>query len=725
MPKFLVPQSTDIYPSRDISYRTLIYNDLSRNPPRFSVQGYIRALELYGNEAEFLKEIKSIHHNWYTWVVNNPGILDSYRRTCRGKDLDWERGTVMEGIYNSNIASPNPSEYPPAQKEMPSQKRNTCGQFQMASPRPENIIVVDRPEHLATAPGNLVFREGQFKENMRGIISIASLMAYAVEDLVLDPAAVTEKDRQDVATILSCVGGADAVKKFAKKMHEGIKQNSTPSTSSRLSRVFGTPDKPSAQGNNKARILFTSENPIAPTKHSAEEAGFAAITESARKKAMAKTVEVSVSDLPLVVRETWTPPLIDLEWQNPVKYKQLLDSFTDYFSSTNWDSSAITASCYETASDEERRYADQFIKHHFIQLQQEFGATAPVGIVHDLFFTAAHVAANHSFYPSWNEGTWYFAFNKMRDSSGRTTRQSLLQKVDWPILYYIFKGGCSTAWRLLVEPGNIRDAETVRLLPKAEDLSFIRLYVGQSVNINGRIRQHQNHFANPNQNSLLYTIARQPNRMIEFFSLGTADDTWAQAEDKAEWLNIGEQFWSVLLQTLQPTALDEWMPAEIARATVAGLNVALPIHQSEGDRAKKGFATLFKSDDPEIREYAVRVSTAAGELGRQSQRQNGFRDLVIGNRNSARSNQGKYWRNADPALGDAPSMEVICATCMDPAGIRMDTMPTYTITSGIYVARGKKWCVNCCKRDGKDKTTFKPTGSVSFVRGNMLHKIAL
>ncbi|POR33136.1 Uncharacterized protein TPAR_06646 [Tolypocladium paradoxum] len=205
-----------------------------------------------------------------------------------------------------------------------------------------------------------------------------------------------------------------------------------------------------------------------------------------------------------------------------------------------------------------------------------------------------------------------FARERCRQSSVHEAYSQLFESNTRDELRHIFQTQCDQAWSLLVETQAIRDVNAVsRLLDARQvvgkecylgvlrdtnDHEYLRLYVGQSNNVGKRVREHITSINNPNREKLLYTFAREQNRTAEFFLLGTSDESSIESQYADQWLNLGEQFWVVMLQT-QPTSLDQWVPASIPRAAAVGLNVSMPIHQNHDNKVMMGFGQLFSSAD--------------------------------------------------------------------------------------------------------------------------------
>lgn len=294
-----------------------------------------------------------------------------------------------------------------------------------------------------------------------------------------------------------------------------------------------------------------------------------------------------------------------------------------------------------------------------------------------------------------------------------SNQQSILNTMCWDRLGHLFKSSCQEAWSLFVEQrASVRSTDALSQLPDAstvnskgwyliiiqdpDDDLFMRLYVGQSSSIRSRVGQHKASCQDDRKPSLLSTTAQTGRRTMKFVVLGTISNDAIPLHHQNEWLNIGEQFWAIVLQTLQPQILDFWLPRTMEQAPWAGLNVALPIYQNHSDkRAKMGFGLLFKSTDPEVLAYAYRMLRKATQRSYEVQQANLFSGRTQSFRQRPDSRKGRTWREADAAEGDALTVEVICMRCKDKRSIQIDQMPTYALGGGEYIMRPKRWCQFC------------------------------
>lgn len=284
------------------------------------------------------------------------------------------------------------------------------------------------------------------------------------------------------------------------------------------------------------------------------------------------------------------------------------------------------------------------------------------------------------------------------------------------------------AWNLIIRPGKIGDLSTLRQLPTAEGVQrsgwyvavvqdaaesdYLRLYVGQSKNVGIRVSDHKRCIKKPDKASFFYHCARKKKRKVSFFLLGFANEDRIDPKFLQCWMNIGEQFWSIILQTLQPPQLEEWLKDVTAMGEVLGLNIALPINQGFEERSRhagNGFPQMYRSTDPELVAFAKAASKKGNVKGHISQSEKEYIGILQAMRNTPASRKDEYWRDADPSLNDRMYLKVICSSCKHPKSMRIDRQPRYTIVSGKYVCSRKRWCPFCIKLH--HSTFYKPVES--------------
>lgn len=169
--------------------------------------------------------------------------------------------------------------------------------------------------------------------------------------------------------------------------------------------------------------------------------------------------------------------------------------------------------------------------------------------------------------------------------------------------------------------------------------------------------------------------------------LGT-DRSGFTGPDQGLFLNLMEQFFALIFQSLQSKDLMAWLPREIPITAGHGLNVALPIHQGHRDVSYMAVQTnqLLHSKDPVNQEYARgKVVQRIEDLPEDGQTH------WASAPNKARG-FGKYcevFREA--SLGDLNSIRVKCNGCQ---WQRTDSNPVFLVVSNMYVARSSP-CVQC------------------------------
>lgn len=166
-------------------------------------------------------------------------------------------------------------------------------------------------------------------------------------------------------------------------------------------------------------------------------------------------------------------------------------------------------------------------------------------------------------------------------------------------------------------------------------------------------------------------------------------------EDEALFLNLGEMYFALMLQSLQGDDLDHWLPVDTPREeTNRGLNVALPLHQSFADMAKRGMAKLLQSTDPEVRAYALSVlANNRAKIIADNYRQNIITLRKI----------GKWAHLFRDVVDRGQEIDVYCVGC---GTHYTDHWPRYVLRTGEYLCRLLK-CEHCplSKKDRNDGST--------------------
>lgn len=159
--------------------------------------------------------------------------------------------------------------------------------------------------------------------------------------------------------------------------------------------------------------------------------------------------------------------------------------------------------------------------------------------------------------------------------------------------------------------------------------------------------------------------------VAEIFRLGT--DLSGFKDTKREvFMNLTEQFFSLIFQSLQPKDLAAWLPDGTKINAGHGLSIALPVNQyhigKERAYAHGRTTELLNSEDPVNRAYPLSTLMA-----RVAQIQRDHRDSA--------SYSEIFW---DGEPFDTSSVRTQCRTCRTE---RMDEQPRYLRLTGQYVAR--------------------------------------
>ena len=154
------------------------------------------------------------------------------------------------------------------------------------------------------------------------------------------------------------------------------------------------------------------------------------------------------------------------------------------------------------------------------------------------------------------------------------------------------------------------------------------LYVGQSINMKGRINDHYKRRRQGKHFGLHYHVWNQPEeKSSKFLALWTPrlpEFGSLPREYRQLLLNIAETWVCCILQTLPPHLLEAYLPSSI-ECLWAGrhLNIALPLWQSFSESwedrvdcidGRATFSGFLQSSDPEVRRWAKQVRDAFNEL---------------------------------------------------------------------------------------------------------------
>ncbi|KAF5691991.1 hypothetical protein FCIRC_177 [Fusarium circinatum] len=238
------------------------------------------------------------------------------------------------------------------------------------------------------------------------------------------------------------------------------------------------------------------------------------------------------------------------------------------------------------------------------------------------------------------------------------------------------------------------------------DDKYVGVYIGSALCISARIKGHERDFKLSKNVSKTDGAKRRSQRVLRFshikfwgrrpglqsfwILLGSVDTSLGLSRDKTPLvLNLLETYCMLVLRTLPLRSLWMQLPQGFnlrARSWV-GLNVGLPLDQwrpvlgrmkSGGKRHPAKFETL----------------------------------------------KGIVYRQADPSLGDKTQMEIVCTKCRSPQSRRIDHLPRYEKSSGVYLSWHRAQCEYC--QDGKMATFVPLDASLPFRSFDYLrHKYAL
>lgn len=108
MHQFNVRPSSRQSASADADYRNHLQAHLNKNPRQLPRKGYIRALELYGNERNMSMRSPGNWSKLQIWRETNPILYAKHRADAIARGYDPDEGTVVSGVYTSTLAFPGP-----------------------------------------------------------------------------------------------------------------------------------------------------------------------------------------------------------------------------------------------------------------------------------------------------------------------------------------------------------------------------------------------------------------------------------------------------------------------------------------------------------------------------------------------------------------------------------------------------------------------------------------
>ncbi|RKL39779.1 hypothetical protein BFJ72_g6507 [Fusarium proliferatum] len=225
-----------------------------------------------------------------------------------------------------------------------------------------------------------------------------------------------------------------------------------------------------------------------------------------------------------------------------------------------------------------------------------------------------------------------------------------------------------------------------------DDDEYVGVYIGSALCVSARIKDHERDFKLSKKaskgRSLTGSTTRRSRRVLRFthikfwgrrpgiqsfwILLGCVDTSLGLSPDKTPLvLNILETYCMLVLRTLPLRSLWTQLPQGFNQQTRSwvGLNVGLPLDQW---RPELGPMRLPKHRHPAK-----------------------FETL-----------KGITYRNADPSLGDKTQIEIVCTKCRSPQSRRIDNLPRYEKSSGVYLSWHRAHCEYCA--DGK-MATFVPS----------------
>lgn len=261
----------------------------------------------------------------------------------------------------------------------------------------------------------------------------------------------------------------------------------------------------------------------------------------------------------------------------------------------------------------------------------------------------------------------------------------------------------SQIWDLISDPTSVKHTDllsravAIPALPSTQghylgimtdekDPSWFRRYVGQAKDVRRRVQTHN---TSRGQDKPLFYFTWKDGRKVFWVLLSTVAGLDMSAEDRAAWLSVQEMFYALVLKSLQPNALVDWLNS--AHSDEGGLNVRLPLYQGQILRGtNSGFGQLYASSDPEKKSYAV------SHIGRISQMAIPVNDALDYAHTAAGITRAKgkttirEWVDGDPE-----GVVLRCNNCKPPDSDHVDHHPRFYIPTGQFVADQARCHGNC------------------------------
>ncbi|CCT61640.1 uncharacterized protein FFUJ_01885 [Fusarium fujikuroi IMI 58289] len=207
------PCSHSEHLSKDIEYRRLFSEPLTKPGGTLSYEGYLRAIQLYGREDLLVNSHKV--HRYDRWVKSNPELHRTYQQQAirDGYNPTGGSSNAFTGVYYPNpplggpslnrVNSPHTPHRQTTQNEITEEMvgrrtpRNSSGQFAPA----EGVFADYR--------GNVEAKAGESSRNAIGAAENALVLAEVVKNF-LDKG-VTPELRQKATSILTTMGGTQGL----------------------------------------------------------------------------------------------------------------------------------------------------------------------------------------------------------------------------------------------------------------------------------------------------------------------------------------------------------------------------------------------------------------------------------------------------------------------------------------------------------------------------------
>ncbi|PFH55403.1 hypothetical protein XA68_18403 [Ophiocordyceps unilateralis] len=271
--------SSDPRRSRDKEFRAAFYDQLKRQPPVLTYEGLRRALELYGNEAELHRKLRSVPTRYALWKRNHPTLFARWKKDLENDGYDLVRGR-SNGYYfwisNGNDDDGNTSEesieslpsaasltprrqqarlpFTPSTRPTPTRTRqlsNVLSAIKEEMPvntrsgKDKTGLRVPLPDSFKALTGNVTPQPRETGANYYGAVSLLDIAADALRAVITGKVKENTPAFKEIVKISDALDSKECVPAFLKNAekameHEQGKDESTPTLFGRTVKRVAT-----------------------------------------------------------------------------------------------------------------------------------------------------------------------------------------------------------------------------------------------------------------------------------------------------------------------------------------------------------------------------------------------------------------------------------------------------------------------------------------------------